>query len=52
MGCAWNHSSFPLVVESLNELSGCNEIDVHKALIELVTKNDFSFRSKRHENEH
>ena len=38
MGCARNHSSFPSVVEGLNELSGCNEIDVHRALIELITK--------------
>lgn len=39
MGCAHNHRSFLLVVEGLNEFSGCNEIDVHKGLIELITKN-------------
>ena len=46
VGCAQNHCSFPLVVEGLSELSGCNEIGVHKGLIELITKNAFSYQSK------
>lgn len=46
MGCAQNHHSFPLVFEGLNELSGCNEGDVYKGLIELITKNAFSYWSK------
>lgn len=36
MGCAQSRCSFPHVVEGLNELSGCNEIDAHKSLIELI----------------
>ena len=45
MGCAQNQCSFPLV-EGLNELAGCSEIDVRKSFIELVTKNALSYQTK------